>query len=87
LTPDKLRPAEREALGDVCDASLRRVLEILRPKWVIAVGGFARERADIAAEGLPVRVGQILHPSPASPAANRGWDTQATAQLEALGIW
>ena len=87
LTPDKLRPVERERLGRVCDAHLRRVLEILRPKWVIGVGGFARERAEIAAAGLPVQVGQILHPSPASPAANAGWAAKAAAQLEAAGVW
>jgi len=87
LTPDKLRPKEREALARICDAHLRQVLEILRAKWVIGVGAFATERAEIAAEGLPVRVGQILHPSPASPAANRGWEEKATAQLEALGVW
>jgi single-strand selective monofunctional uracil DNA glycosylase len=33
------------------------------------------------------RIGRILHPSPASPAANRGWAEQAGKQLEALGIW
>jgi single-strand selective monofunctional uracil DNA glycosylase len=87
LTPDKLRPEEREALGRICDAHLRQVLEILRAKWVIGVGAFATERAEIAAKGLPMQVGQILHPSPASPAANRGWDEKATAQLEALGVW
>jgi single-strand selective monofunctional uracil DNA glycosylase len=87
LTPDKLRPAERESLERICNAHLRLALEILRPGWVIGVGAFARERAEIAAEGLPVRVGQILHPSPASPAANRGWAEKAAAQLEALGVW
>jgi single-strand selective monofunctional uracil DNA glycosylase len=87
LTPDKLRPAERESLGRVCDAHLRRVLEILRPKWVIGVGAYARERAEIAAAGTHMRVGQILHPSPASPAANRGWEEKAAAQLETLGVW
>jgi single-strand selective monofunctional uracil DNA glycosylase len=87
ITPDKLRPLERERLSRVCDIHLRRVLEELRPKWIIGVGAFARERAQIAAEGLPVRVGQILHPSPASPAANAGWEAKATAQLEAAGVW
>ena len=87
LTPDKLPPAQRESLARICDAHLRRVLEILRPKWVIGVGAFAAERAEIAAAGLPIRVGQILHPSPASPAANRGWAEKAAAQLEAAGVW
>jgi single-strand selective monofunctional uracil DNA glycosylase len=34
-----------------------------------------------------VRFGRVLHPSPASPAANRGWAGAATRQLEALGVW
>jgi single-strand selective monofunctional uracil DNA glycosylase len=87
FTPDKLRSADREPLLQVCDAHLRRVIEILRPKWLIGVGGFAAGRAQIAAAGLPVRLGQILHPSPASPAANQGWAKKVTAQLEALGVW
>jgi single-strand selective monofunctional uracil DNA glycosylase len=87
ITPDKLRPTERESLGRICDAHLRLVLEVLGPKWIIGVGGFARERAETAAKGLPIQVGQILHPSPASPAANRGWEEKATAQLQALGVW
>ena len=33
-----------------------------------------------------IRVGQILHPSPASPAANRGWEAAAEKQLAALGV-
>ena len=33
-----------------------------------------------------IRVGQILHPSPASPAANRGWEEAAERQLAALGL-
>lgn len=87
LTPDKLRPRERELLAQACGAHLRSVLEIMRPKWVVGVGAFAAERAKIAAEGLPIGIGQILHPSPASPAANRGWDAKASEQLAALGIW
>lgn len=33
------------------------------------------------------QIGTVLHPSPASPLANRGWAEQATTQLEALGVW
>ncbi|MFZ9916006.1 MAG: single-stranded DNA-binding protein, partial [Phycisphaerales bacterium] len=29
---------------------------------------------------------QILHPSPASPAANRGWAPQARRELVRLGV-
>jgi single-strand selective monofunctional uracil DNA glycosylase len=86
-TPDKLPAAQRAPLDRICDAHLRRVLQILRPQWVIGVGGFARQRAEIVAAGLPVHTGQILHPSPASPAANTGWAAKAAAQLEAAGVW
>lgn len=87
FTPDKLPAAEQAQLFAVCDAHLRRVVEILRPEWLIGVGGFALKRGEVAGANTPVRLGQILHPSPASPAANRGWAAAATAQLVALGVW
>jgi single-strand selective monofunctional uracil DNA glycosylase len=86
-TPDKLAPAEAAALAAVCDAHLRAVVEILQPQWIVGIGAFAMRRAVLAVEKLPVRVGQILHPSPASPAANRGWAEQAIRQLQAQKIW
>jgi single-strand selective monofunctional uracil DNA glycosylase len=86
-TPNKLPAPEAEPLFQICDAHLRAVLEILQPKWIIGVGAFAGERAENAAGGLAVKVGRILHPSPASPAANRDWPGQVTAQLQTLGVW
>jgi single-strand selective monofunctional uracil DNA glycosylase len=86
-TPDKLPAAEAAPLTAACDAHLRRVVEILEPEWLIAVGGFAEKRATEALGGMDIRIGKILHPSPASPAANRGWAKQATAQLAAQGVW
>lgn len=88
LTPDKFPVKEREKLFAACDAHLRRVLEILEPEWLIGVGGFAMERGKIVAEGLPIKIGQVLHPSPASPKANRGdWTKTAANELIALGVW
>ena len=86
-TPDKLPASEATPLMGICDAHLRSVVEILEPEWLVAVGGFAEKRAEVALSGLKVRIGKILHPSPASPAANRGWAEQATKQMEAQGIW
>jgi single-strand selective monofunctional uracil DNA glycosylase len=34
-----------------------------------------------------LRIETILHPSPASPAANRGWAKAAERQLIELGVW
>lgn len=85
-TPDKLPAAEREALFLSCDRALRRVVEELEPRWVVGIGKFAEARAQRALEGIPAAIGAILHPSPASPAANRGWESQAVEQLRTLGI-
>ncbi len=87
FTPDKLPAAEQARLFGVCDEHLRRVLEILEPEWLIGVGGFALARGEVVAENVSVRLGKILHPSPASPAANRGWAQMATRQLVTLGVW
>ena len=86
-TPDKLRPAERASLFEACDEHLREVVRVLKPDWLVGVGDFAAKRAEAAFPSGPIRVGRILHPSPASPAANRDWAGMATRQLQALGIW
>jgi single-strand selective monofunctional uracil DNA glycosylase len=86
-TPDKLPVGEAKALYALCDQHLRELVDALEPAWVIGVGVFAAGRARAALEGYDVHIGRILHPSPASPAANRGWGEQAAAQLEALGVW
>jgi len=85
-TPDQLARVERDTLFGRCDAALARAVALLEPEWVIGVGRFAANRARAALSTGAVRVGEILHPSPASPAANRGWAAQASAQLRALGV-
>lgn len=85
-TPDKLPAAEREPLFAACDDALRAVTAWLRPTHVIGVGAFARDRARAALAGSAASIGTILHPSPASPAANRGWTEQAEAGLRKLGV-
>jgi len=88
LTPDKLPAAEMSPVEAACDAHLQKVLATLEPEFLIGVGGFAEARLQVAAEalGIGARVARILHPSPASPAANRGWAEAATRQLDAIGI-
>ena len=73
--------------SDHTDAHLRTVVTALAPAWVIGVGNFAEARARTALQGMPLRIGKILHPSPANPAANRGWAEAASAQLVAQGVW
>jgi len=85
-TPDKLPASEREPLYAACDQHLRALVRILEPEWVIGVGAFAESRArEVLGEDGP-RIGRVLHPSPASPVANRGWAAAARKELEAIGI-
>jgi single-strand selective monofunctional uracil DNA glycosylase len=85
-TPDKLPAREREPLYAACNENLLRITALLRPEWVIGIGHFAEARAKEALAGSDVRIGRIPHPSPASPAANRGWAAQATRKLARLGV-
>lgn len=85
-TPDKLPAAERAPLEAICDDSLRRMVALLQPELVVGVGQFAelKARAVLGEDGP--RIGRILHPSPASPLANKGWAPQAEAQFRELGV-
>ena len=85
-TPDKLPKAERLPLEAACDVHLLQNVRALEPEWVVGVGRWAREKAENVLEGEAVRVGQVLHPSPASPAANRGWSQASWKQLADQGI-
>jgi len=86
ITPDKLPAMERENLFRICDEHLRRVIEILEPDWLIGIGDFTTKRGKLVLQQTKIKVGQILHPSPASPAANRGWAETVTRQLQQLGL-
>ena len=86
VTPDKLPMDEAAPLYKICDSALAEIINVLKPQWVIGIGGFAKKRIDkLPATGFAT--GQILHPSPASPKANAGWDKEAIKTLVELGIW
>ncbi len=70
-TPDKLPSEERASLFRACDDALARIVDVLRPTLVVGIGRFAERRAREAL-GAGTCIGSIPHPSPASPAANRG---------------
>jgi single-strand selective monofunctional uracil DNA glycosylase len=87
-TPDKLPADERAALHELCDEALARAVRHLEPRVLVGVGAFAEARLLAVAErlGSGARVGRILHPSPASPLANRGWASAVDTELAALGV-
>ncbi|MGH7287346.1 MAG: single-stranded DNA-binding protein, partial [Myxococcota bacterium] len=85
-TPDQLPAREREPLYAACNENLRRIVTLLSPAFVIGIGRFAEARAREALGESGPRIGTILHPSPASPAANRGWALLAQRELVRLGL-
>jgi single-strand selective monofunctional uracil DNA glycosylase len=89
ITPDKLPADERAPLFAACDEFLRTTVRALEPRYVIGVGKFAERRAETALSSLKKipEVITILHPSPASPAANKDWAGAATRTLIEHGIW
>ncbi len=88
-TPDKLPRSERDPLYAACDRHLVRLVEVLQPEWVVGIGAFAADRARQALElssGHSVRIGSVLHPSPANPRANADWAGEVRRQIADLGL-
>lgn len=93
LTPDKLKKEDREMLFSVCDEHIRETIDILGAVFLVGFGKFAENRLLKVTEDLPGRtqksltVLRVLHPSPANPHANRGWEEQAVRALQDAGLW
>ena len=94
ITPDKLPAQEAAPLFEICDRVLAQTIKLLQPQWVVGIGGFAKKKIDAVKEKYFTTEGttqftaaQILHPSPANPKANAGWDREVTDTLTGLGIW
>lgn len=87
VTPDKISATEMRPVEDACLAHLRKVIAILNPQCLIGVGAYAEQRLRLAAPDFTGTISKILHPSPASPAANRDWAGTARKQLIEAGVW
>lgn len=87
VTPDKLPQAYMAPVLEACDAHLVALVRVLEPKRVLGIGAWATKRAQVAlgAAGVEVPIGTLLHPSPASPLANKGWLEAARKQLREHG--
>lgn len=86
VTPPQLPKKERETLLELCDKSLADVVKLMGVKIVVGVGKFAEERAQKALKDSNVEIYSIMHPSPASPAANSGWNNIALTKLTDLDL-
>lgn len=89
ITPDKLPAEQRAAVDEVCMEHLVSLITILKPHTLVGVGAYATQKLRDAAARLPGKsfvIGTLLHPSPASPTANKFWPERPIQQLKELGI-
>ena len=83
LPIDKVRSAGE--LTECCDENLDAVLSAMQPEVAIGVGAWAASRLErVAPPGMVV--GRMLHPSPASPLANRMFEEAARTVLSDHGV-
>lgn len=88
ITPDKLKRDDSVRLNLICDQHLRRIILALKPDVLVGVGAFAEQcLRRVTGDNSAFRISRILHPSPASPAANRDWEGTVVQQLIDSGIW
>lgn len=89
LTPADLPADTRRQLNTACDRALVDVVRLLSVQTIVAVGKYAECRARSALRDAPITnvdVAVMMHPSPASPAANKAWSETALAQLTQAGL-
>ena len=89
---NKLPSSQRQQLEEICRRYLLQYINIINIEEVVAIGRYAEDQAKRALEqeGINTPVHYLLHPSPASPQANQGWDAVAQRQLvqcEVLPPW
>ncbi|MEM9825679.1 MAG: uracil-DNA glycosylase family protein [Planctomycetota bacterium] len=88
-TPDKLPADQRKPLDEACDQHLAEYLRILQPKHLVGIGVYAEKCFQRVAPTVcdDASIHRVLHPSPASPAANTDWAGKVTATMIDAGLW
>ncbi len=84
ITPDKVAKEDRYKLEAVCDKALAETIRVLQPKHIVGVGMYAAKRAALVTGSDAIIT--MPHPSPASPAANKGWEKAARKALAEAGL-
>uniref|UniRef100_H2ZNR8 Uracil-DNA glycosylase-like domain-containing protein n=1 Tax=Ciona savignyi TaxID=51511 RepID=H2ZNR8_CIOSA len=92
IIPAALPAVDRRPLEAICDSALLQCVRVLRAQVVVAIGKYAADRVThvLRVSGdessASIRVERILHPSPASPQANSGWEEIVLQQLRNCGV-
>ena len=74
---------------NLCDATLLSVIDLFEVKHIMALGRYAESRAKkvlFNAGKRDIQVHFMVHPSPASAIANRGWDALAQNALQKANL-
>ena len=83
------RPGDKKKVYELCDKALFRILSLLQATEIIAVGRVVNERLIKVRQkfSLDINIHFLMHPSPANPAANKGWSEIAEMSLSELYIF
>lgn len=84
ITPAQLPKEQAAQIDAACQRHLVRLIEILEPRCLIGVGAYALKQLQAAAATLGAErfeLGSIVHPSPASPVANKCWPERPRQQI------
>ena len=89
LTPPEFKAANRDSVLTICDETLKKVIHLYSVKHIVGIGRFAETRAKkVISKGnmTDIKVHFMVHPSPASAMANKGWDTLAHSALSKANL-
>lgn len=84
ITPAQLPREQVAQIDAACQRHLVQLITILQPRCLVGVGTYALKQLELAASAMPDRrfvLGAILHPSPASPVANKCWPERPRQQI------
>ena len=83
------RAGDKKKVYELCDKALYRILSLLQGTEIIAVGRVVNERLIKVRQkfSLDINIHFLMHPSPANPAANKGWSEIAEKSLSELNIF
>jgi len=81
VVPERLPASQLQKVQQICDEALETVVSVLDPAVIVGVGEYAFKKGQALASSQERAIAKVLHPSPASPAANRGWANAADQQI------
>ena len=88
ITPPEIKGETKIMINNFCDKALVDVIRLLGVSTVVGIGKFAEARANAIKKkfNLDITVFFLMHPSPANPAANKGWSAIAETSLKNMNI-